>query len=80
MYSYNYLFLQIFIISFCISINQLKKCASFWHNSGVIRVNDWSLSFCCVILFFYKYLLLTANISMFMVKIQKGTTNFCSSH
>ena len=33
MYSYNYLFLQILSISFSISINQLKKCASFWHNS-----------------------------------------------
>ena len=42
-YTYNYLFLQILIISFCITINQLKKCASFWHNAGVIRVNHCNL-------------------------------------
>ena len=38
-YSYTYLFLQILILSFYISLDQFKKCASFWHNGGVIRVN-----------------------------------------
>ena len=41
MYCYNYLFLQILIFSFCISIHQLKKCASFCHNGrGDYRVKQ----------------------------------------
>ena len=54
MYSYNYLFLQIFINSFSISINQfIKSVHPFGTTAGVIRVNgsqwktifnSWSLS------------------------------------
>ena len=44
MYSYNYLFLQIFIISFCISINQLKSVHPFGTTAGVIRVKSFSLA------------------------------------
>ena len=40
MYSYNYPFLQIFIISFY--INQLKSVHPFGPTAGVIRVKTWS--------------------------------------
>ena len=38
MYSYNYLFFQILIFSFSISINQLKSVHPFGTTAGVIRV------------------------------------------
>ena len=59
MYRYNYLFLQILIIGFCISLHQFKKCASFWHNlifgkNSVCEITQIRLCYHAKTIFLYQ--------------------------